>query len=157
DYGRYAAAEADLAWCNTTVTLAAPGGIDVKAWTNDLLDGISRDCASAGYIIGHVKVFTTTPAGFVKGAVTASGDPASIDETTVDGPVAAATATVNARVESPPAALDTLILSVIEQVSTTHSATTDVTTVASFKPGYPKPVHRIPAATLSARSDSRAI
>ncbi|MGH3913164.1 MAG: GTP-binding protein [Pseudonocardiaceae bacterium] len=153
DYDRYAAAEAELAWCNTTVTLTAPGGIDINAWTSDLLDRISHDCASPEYTIGHVKVFTTTPSGVVKGAVTASGDPASLDQTTVDRPVNAATATVNARVESPPAALDTLILNAIEQVSASHGATTDVTPVASFKPAYPKPVHRISAAALRTRDD----
>ena len=100
-----------------------------------------------------MKVFAGSGDSVVKGAVTASGDPAGIDESVTSGPVSNASATVNARVAAEPAELDAMVIKLVGEISARYGATADLAPVASFKPGYPTPVHKLAVGDLASQAN----
>lgn len=145
DYDRYADAEAGLAWLNQTYTVSAGDvGFDPLSWCTTVLNSLSTECAEHGYLIGHIKARVTSDLGTVKASLT-SGSTPTFDEL-LDRPVAQATAVINARVECEPEAMNAMLTDAVARADAhtgaRSSAEHDPT---SFKPGYPTPVHRVPA------------
>ncbi|MFI0902997.1 GTP-binding protein [Streptomyces sioyaensis] len=147
DYDRYAAAEAQLAWMNQELDLVAVGEtFDATAWARSVLEHLSAWAEATGSLIGHAKLTVGTGEDdFAKLSVTGAGEPPSPDRA-ADGPTAAARAVVNARVACEPAALDRAVQDAVTAADQAHDVTSSATTPVSFKPGYPRPVHRLAAA-----------
>jgi hypothetical protein len=146
DYDRYANAEAQLAWMNqdlelTAVNDAAP--VDLTAWGHALLAALSTWTAEHDAVVGHAKVTVEAGDEFAKLSLTNAGDDPTIDRRTE--PATAARAVVNARVACEPTELDTAIADAVAAADAATGAHSSPTAPVSFKPGYPRPVHRLAA------------
>jgi Ni2+-binding GTPase involved in maturation of urease and hydrogenase len=149
DYDRYAAAEAQLAWLNQQFSLAGREGAGFvpAAWAKAALDKLvelTGDPAS----IGHAKIIVDSGDGLTKLSATGAGPEPSADMS-VETPVQAGTAFVNARVACEPGVLDQAVLDAVayaDRITGVHSVAVPGT--LSFKPGYPTPVHRLAAAQM---------
>ena len=149
DYDRYAAAEAQLAWLNLRFELRAAGssGFSPAAWATAALGKLTEiigDPAS----IGHAKIMVETEAGVTKLSATGAGAGPSAD-TAVETPATVGTAYINARVACEPAVLDQAVLDAVAHADATAGTTSEMSGGAdSFKPGYPRPLHRLAAAQM---------
>lgn len=146
DYDRYANAEAQLAWMNQDLELTAVSGtapVDLTAWGHALLAALSTWTAEHDAVVGHAKVTVEAADDFAKLSLTNAGDEPTIDRSTE--PAITARAVVNARVACEPAELDAAIADAVAAADAATGAHSSPTAPVSFKPGYPRPVHRLAA------------
>ncbi len=141
DYERYGAGEAQLAWLDQKIRLAAPRGRlreAVVALMGGLLDGIRE---------------RRLPIGHVKFLIRCGGEEVKISSTTLDGegwrdevpPLfgVEATVVVNARVQADAALLGELARAALEQAQAKTRARCLELTTEFFHPGFPRPTHRM--------------
>lgn len=152
DYDRYAAAEAQLAWLNQqfTVESADDAGFVALDWARAaltrLVEVASPDDPGA---VGHAKLTVDTAGGMTKLSLTGTTAEPSVD-VAAPGSARTATVTVNARIACEPAALDQAVLGAVAHADSMHGTRSAAvgSGPASFKPGYPRPVHRLTAAQM---------
>jgi G3E family GTPase len=144
DYDRYAAAEAQLAWMNQEIELTAVGQeFDATDWARTVLDRLSVWAAEHGAVIGHAKLTVDTGDGeFAKLSLTEAGSPATEDRALATAAVNAR-AVINARVACEPRELDDAVADAVSAADQTTGTRSSATSPVSFKPGYPRPVHRL--------------
>ncbi|MFF5785515.1 CobW-like GTP-binding protein [Streptomyces sp. NPDC012693] len=144
DYDRYAAAEAQLAWMNQELDLTAAGdGLDATAWARTVLQELSAWAAEHDAVIGHAKITVETADGdFAKLSLTESGAQPTLDRAAA-AHAPAGRAVVNARVACEPDALDAAVTEAVGAADLATAVTSSATTPVSFKPSYPRPVHRL--------------
>jgi len=144
DYDRYAAAEAELAWFNRSYALTAPAGFSGSQWAMGLLRHLSSAAAEHDWTIGHAKVAVDGSGELTKLSLTAAGAKPTTDMA-ARAPVATATANLNARIACDPADMDGLAEAAVAAADEAAGCTshTEPQGQISFKPGYPRPVHRI--------------
>lgn len=142
DYDRYGAAEAELAWCNQTLSLTAPREFSLSQWVRAFLRTFSEACERADAIIGHVKLRVSSSAGAVKASLVDAGAEACHDEE-ADRLARHGEVTLNARVQTSPEVLGAIV------DRATSSACASVGCLAGpregeiFRPGFPVPVFRM--------------
>jgi Ni2+-binding GTPase involved in maturation of urease and hydrogenase len=141
DYQRYGAGEAELAWLDQKIRLAAPQGRlreAVVALIGGLLDGIREHRLP----IGHVKFLVRCGDEEVKIGATASDDAAWRDEVP---PIFGkdVTVVVNARVQTDATLLGELARAALEQAQSQTGARCLELTTDFFHPGFPRPTHRM--------------
>ncbi|WUT00215.1 hypothetical protein OHA46_27585 [Streptomyces sp. NBC_00708] len=146
DYDRYAAAEAQLAWMNQELDLTpavAGGGFDATAWSGTVLARLSRWAQESNAVIGHAKLTVELPDGdFAKLSCTQAGaDPTCDRAAAAHAP--AGRAVVNARIACEPDALDQAVTAAVDAADEAHQVVSSATAPVSFKPSYPRPVHRL--------------
>ncbi|MBM6405933.1 hypothetical protein JQN72_16955 [Phycicoccus sp. CSK15P-2] len=142
DYDRYASAEAELAWLNATYTLQGES-VDLTAWGRTVMQAIHDACRERDLLVGHVKVRATADEGEVKLSLVGEGP--VLDES-LETPVTSAHAVVNARVSCEPEAMDGILADAVALADTVAGdSSVAEAELASFKPGYPTPVHRVAA------------
>lgn len=149
DYDRYAAAEAQLAWHNQAFTLRAAtnSGFSPAAWAQAALAKLAELCGESASI-GHAKIIVDTEDGMTKMSITGTGTGLSADSA-VDTPARSGRAFVNARVACEPEIMDQAVLEAVAFADSSAGAvSTEAAGAVSFKPGYPRPVHRITAAQM---------
>jgi G3E family GTPase len=145
DYDRYAAAEAQLAWMNQGVQLSADEPVDLTAWGRQVLAALGSWAQCAGAVVGHAKLTVEAADGdFAKLSLTASGAEPTIDRA-AEKPATSARVVVNARVACEPGELDTAVRDAVSTANAALGARSSSTAPVSFKPGYPRPVHRLAA------------
>lgn len=147
DYDRYAAAEAQLAWLNQQFDLraAAGTGFSPAAWAQAALGRLAELIGDPA-LIGHVKIVIETLAGLTKMSLTGAAGGPSVDAS-VTSPAQAGTAVVNARVACEPDVLDRAVMDAAAHADAAAAArSATAAPAAAFKPGYPRPAHRLPAA-----------
>lgn len=145
DYDRYAAAEAQLAWLNQEIGLAAgPAPFDPAGWARTVLEHLSGWAASAGAVVGHAKITVETPGGgLAKLSLVCAGEAPVLDRAG-PGQAQRATALINARVATGPQSLDEAVAEAVAAAGVAHRVTSSGVPAAAFQPGYPTPVHRLP-------------
>jgi G3E family GTPase len=145
DYRRYGVAEAGLAWLNQTFDAeAAGGGFVPTAWARTALEAMARSCRDGGFTVGHIKVTVTdaeTGSLTKAGLIDADGVP-SVDLAQAAA-VSRGRAVVNARVECEPAELERLVAAAVREADEVHGVRSVTAGQRSFKPGQPRPTHRI--------------
>lgn len=144
DYDRYAAAEAKLAWFNRGYTLTTPPGFCPERWIGVLLNHVSAAAAARGWTIGHAKAAIDAPEGLTKLSLTAADDTPVVD-TSAATTATSVVANFNARIACEPVDLDALAEAAVRAANAVTGASCVNTPQAqvAFKPGYPRPVHRI--------------
>lgn len=144
DYDRYAAAEAGLAWFNQSYSISAGDlAFSPEEWARTALTHLAREAGDRRWTVGHVKVSVQTPGGLTKASITGASAAPVMDET-VAGSALTGVATVNARIACEPETMESAVSAAIAAADTGTGVTTRPTEVrAAFKPGYPRPVHRI--------------
>lgn len=143
DYDRYADAEAALAWLNQSLTITADTAFAPASWAKTMLDHLSETSANGGWLVGHAKVGLMTDPGLTKLSLTAAGAEPTIDVISTES-ATRATVTINARVACEPEQLDTAVRAAVEHAHATARTTgADHSVTSAFKPGYPRPTHRL--------------
>ncbi|MFE3642358.1 GTP-binding protein [Streptomyces sp. NPDC059169] len=144
DYDRYAAAEAQLAWMNQELGLDSTGtGFDAAAWAHTVLQELSDWSARQGAVIGHAKLTVELPDGdFAKLSLTQAGADPTLDRSAGTA-ATAGRAVINARIACEPDALDRAVTNAVAAADRAQSVTSSATSPVSFKPSYPRPVHRL--------------
>lgn len=149
DYDRYAAAEAQLGWLNEEFGIRATSsdGFVPQRWAHAMITNLATTCADAGAAIGHAKLTVETDDGMTKMSITGSGTEPSVD-LAVTAPSPRGRVIVNARVACEPAELDGAVHSAAAHADQVAGSNSVPAGSASFKPGYPTPVHRLAAAQM---------
>jgi len=141
DYDIYGAAEAELAWLDLEIELvtgthhAFEQGL---ALIKDLHEAINKEKLA----VGHLKFFIDDgirqeKISFTAGTQSFLSGNRNTFSTKVD-------ILINARVQSAPEHLESLVLNRIQKAEKNNGYKVVQKRLSSFKPGYPKPVHRIP-------------
>ena len=150
DYDRYAAAEAQLAWLNLTFTLSAAesSGFVPARWAHAAL-GKLAEIAEADHVeIGHAKLVIDTSEGMTKMSLAGTGAEPTVD-VAIAAPAQHGTAVVNARVACEPKILDKAVREAAAHADRVAGACSEIVDgTVSFKPSYPRPVHRLTAAEM---------
>ncbi|MDR0815590.1 MAG: cobalamin synthesis protein P47K [Bacteroidales bacterium] len=138
DYDVYAHGEAVLGWLNGTVELKSEAG-DWDAFTYDLLTDLANRFDTAGYAVGHVKAILENGNRYVVGNLTGKRDTLSLRESAGTGNQAKLT--LNARVETSPEKLDSLVRDALH-VSTRNRYDSVISAWRCLQPGRPNPTYR---------------
>jgi G3E family GTPase len=139
DYDRYAHGEAVLGWLNATAIVAKD--VDGKKLLTNLLTTFHAEIKKTNSEVGHVKILLKINGSEWVGNLTALKGNVDIRET--EAKPGGAMMTVNARVQMPPEALETLV----RNLCVTFNITID--SLRCLMPGRPNPTHRftVPASS----------
>lgn len=145
DYDRYARAEAELAWLNLTLAVGAPATVRPQEWTRVALEHLSASAQARAWVIGHAKIAFVADGGLTKMSLTEAGSAPTVDMVD-DTASTEAVVRFNARVACEPEELDAAVAAAARAADDHTAATSSpVAPANSFKPGYPTPVHHLPA------------
>ena len=140
DYDIYAAGEANLAWFDKSIEILSDGGKAIVV-ADKIIQGIHNAILGHALMIGHLKFFVESGQWKKKVSFTIGGRSTLADwEYRRSDQVSML---INARVQTDPNTLEALINEVLLTIESSGSCTIKESKWASFKPGYPTPVHRI--------------
>ncbi len=140
DYDLYADGEAQLAWLDKSIQITSqkPNAADIAV---EIARAIQQAVKNEQLVTGHLKFIVESNQWQEK-----------ISYTTMDNhkePVFDIPSShycrmlINARVQTEPAQLKQLVDTATRKVATAYNCTIKTEQLASFKPGYPTPTHRI--------------
>jgi Ni2+-binding GTPase involved in maturation of urease and hydrogenase len=142
DYDIYAEGEAVLGWLNAAVELSAPGEApDWRGFCRGLMESLREEFRARHAEVGHLKLILSAAQGSgllanltrLDGEVILRGDlPASTRQ---------AKLVLNARVEMPPADLESLVRQNLARAAG-EIVGVNVVHMRSLSPGRPRPTHR---------------
>jgi hypothetical protein len=140
DYARYARAEAALAWLNLSFTHTPSSPASPAMVVGPFLDGLDEALTSAGIPIVHLKVFDSSPEGWLKAAVCANGEEPNVEGSLDASPAHRHELLVNLRAKGEPDQVRKLVEDRLQRM---QSAVLDVR-LECFSPAAPKPERRVP-------------
>lgn len=143
DYDRYAKGEAVLGWLNATVALNSAEPFDAADFLLSLVANIQNRCARAEAEIAHLKASISSGSILIRVHATRTDEVPTLVSPTADFPISEGTLTLNIRAEIEPGRLGGIAISAIEDAGLGQGVDTEVTTLQSFSPGYPRPPYRI--------------
>ena len=132
DYDLYGAGEAKLAWLDQQLEIHSPTE-NAQAAAIALFQQLS----AISWPIAHLKCLIDKK---TKLSFTATG---STDSTFIPQPAPKATLLINARVQTLPETLSSLMTEIIKTIEDTHGCAIHTISESCFQPGYPRPTHRI--------------
>ncbi|MBN1371388.1 MAG: hypothetical protein JW987_05455 [Anaerolineaceae bacterium] len=141
DYQRYGQGEAELAWLDKELTLQAPHGA-ARQVAIHFIEQILGQLAAAQAAVAHLKLFITCGHQHTKLSITASSGAdwrANLPQFG-DEPVQVE---FNARVQTDPQTLDFIFTNALTSVAKITGVQVQSAGLPAFKPGFPKPTHRI--------------
>jgi len=140
DYDIYADGEAQLAWLDESMTIVSSQKNAVMI-AKEIISQIDQDIQEKKLTISHLKFFVETEVWKKKISITSSL-PLSF-YLSEENDAVQAHLLINARVETEPAVLQQIINDTLKQMVKKHDCNIMVEKWSAFKPGYPKPLHRI--------------
>jgi Ni2+-binding GTPase involved in maturation of urease and hydrogenase len=140
DYDIYANGEAVLGWLNGTVRLSGETATDWDAFTRDLLAALAVRFDADSLPVGHVKVITESGDSFVAGNLTGNADTLHMRGSAGSGQEAKLI--VNARVETSPENLHSIVRDILDRLCRNTALDNDVLAWRYLQPGRPQPTHR---------------
>jgi G3E family GTPase len=140
DYDIYGEGESRLAWLDKSITINAPNGNAVFI-SSQVIGSIFNRIQEFRYTIGHLKFYIETTAWKEKISFTTTSTHADVKLSHPESD--SINILINARVQTEPALLATLIDDVLANAEKAYGCSVVTEKWAVFKPGYPKPVHRI--------------
>jgi G3E family GTPase len=148
DYDRYAAAEAELAWFNNTYAVESSAGFSPVRWAQAAMESLAGKANQAQWVIGHAKVAIETKDGLTKMSVVDTSGAPTIDSTVGNAKSESGVVNLNARIRCEPAEMDAAAAAALAAADATCGTLSRPVGVAtnspiSFKPAYPRPIHRI--------------
>ncbi len=138
DYDIYGEGEAMMAWFDEELGIYCVTQDAIPA-TIGLMENIYKKIIAQGYSIGHLKFLLDDKIKISYTALSGPGLPGDI----YNEKKFSASLLINARVQVEPQTLSQLVALAIKETEIRHGCKIIVESVASFKPGYPKPTHRI--------------
>jgi Ni2+-binding GTPase involved in maturation of urease and hydrogenase len=141
DYDAYAAGEALLGWVNVRASLHAPAPFDGNALLLDLAKRWHRELNSAGLEVAHMKLVLVPGEGPDIGAVSLARNQDQPEAThSLVGSVGEGRLVVNLRAEADPQILKEIVAESLHELA---PVTARIEHVEAFRPGRPKPTHRV--------------
>jgi Ni2+-binding GTPase involved in maturation of urease and hydrogenase len=139
DYDIYGAGEARLAWLDQELEIYS---VENNAWQNatTLINRIYKKITEKHWPIGHLKFIVD---GETKISYTSGAEAEMTGELINKKASGSATLLINARVQTEPEQLATLISDAINETEAGSACKIIIGMVSYFQPGYPKPTHRI--------------
>jgi hypothetical protein len=105
-----------------------------------LVDGLDEALTDAGISIVHLKVFDSSPAGWLKAAVCANGDEPRVEGNLDASPAGRHEVLVNLRVKGDPAQ----VRRVVEEQIRRLAGKVHIERLDCFSPAAPSPERRVP-------------
>jgi G3E family GTPase len=140
DYDKYADGEAALGWLNCTARLRATTPADWREFCAGFIERVRAGLRGRAAEIAHLKLLLNTSGGSLQANLTSSrGEP--LFQGTVQSAPREALLMVNARVRAEPEELQAVIEKALAS-GPQKDVAVEILTMASFKPGRPKPTHR---------------
>jgi len=140
DYDLYADGEAQLAWLDESITIVSSQK-NAAMIASEIISKIDLDIKENRLTVGHLKFFIETGSLKKKISITSSL-PLSFSWPEEKDSVQAHLL-INARVETEPEVLQQIVNYTLKQMVQKHDCNIMVEKWSAFKPGYPKPLHRI--------------
>ncbi len=108
---------------------------------------MARSCRDGGFTVGHIKITITNAetGSLTKASLVNANRVPSADLGQADA-VSRGRTVVNARVECEPAELEHLVAAAVRETDEVYGVRSVTAGQRSFKPGQPRPTHRIIAA-----------
>jgi len=141
DYDTYAEGEAKLGWLDEELEILTPDRTAVSAALS-LIDKIHTAIRHAGYPIGHLKFLVNDGEQKRKISFVALHRKTE-DFFSFDSNAGRCIVIVNARVQIDPDTLKGLLATAIKELKQEWNCKVIERKLLAFKPGYPKPLHRI--------------
>lgn len=140
DYDVYGEGEAKLAWLDKSISIHAPFGNAVEV-AYRIVGNVFDKIQQQNLTIGHLKFFLEANQWREKISFTTTSTRSDLK--VKDIPASDAKVLINARVQTEPTHLTKLIDDVCTNVEQLYRCTIQHDKWSAFKPGYPKPTHRI--------------
>jgi len=140
DYDMYADGEAQLAWLDESMTIISSQKNAVLI-AKEIISQIDHDIKEKRLAIGHLKFFIET--GSLKKKISITSTLPLSFYSPEENDTAQAHLLINARVETEPEVLQQIVNGTLKQMVQKHHCNIIVEKWSAFKPGYPKPLHRI--------------
>jgi hypothetical protein len=138
DYGRYARAEALLAWLNATVSLHAKTPLSPAQVIGPLVEFIDAKLTGNGVRIAHLKAWIESPRSWLRVSMTANGQEPVVEGDRLAPPDRSYSVVINLRAQGEPATLK----GVVEAALSTIPGKCTVDRIDCFRPLPPKPERR---------------
>jgi Ni2+-binding GTPase involved in maturation of urease and hydrogenase len=140
DYNIYGDGEGQLAWLDKTIYLETEdqGAVFV---VQGLIRSIADNIQAGNFAIGHLKFFIE--AGTFKEKISITSTSTGSDVKLRRCESLQATVLINARVETTPLLLETIVDTAVAQTEARYNCKFKSGKWSVFKPGFPRPTHRV--------------
>ena len=139
DYARYAEAEAALAWLNLSFDFEPVLPIAPAQAVGPFLDGLDQAFTAAAIQVVHLKIFCSSPAGWLKAAICANGEEPKVEGQLDASPASRHELLVNLRAKGGPAQVQKIVEGQLRQLP----GKTLGLRLDCFSPAPPKPERRV--------------
>jgi len=140
DYDTYGEGEAALAWLDESISVTSTQGEAVML-ASKIIRSIHKRIQEHHLLIGHLKVFIETEKWQRKISFTSTG---SDSLSSIEGQrINWARVLINARVQTEPELLRLIVDAAVARIRQEQGCTIEIEKSSVFKPGYPKPTHRM--------------
>jgi len=143
DYRIYAAGEAALGWLNASGKVSANQPFSAANWVQYLLQMMDNSLCLHRGVIAHIKVYVSTPEAEYKASLMQSQGQISWDLRPDSATSNELAFTLNARVQAAPDLLDTVVRSVLHELSPQPDFDVEFTNYECFQPSAPEPTYRL--------------
>jgi len=140
DYGKYGEGEAELAWLDKSISIRSNRG-DAVMIASKIIRTIHKGIQEHRLTIGHLKFFIETENWKKKISFTSTG--ADSLSWMADQCTDWVSLLINARVQTDPELLGRIVDAALAQTSQDEECAIEMENVSVFKPGYPRPTHRV--------------
>jgi hypothetical protein len=140
DYDIYGDGEAQLAWLDQSVTILSSQKNAVII-AMEIISHIEDQIKQLKLVPGHLKFFIETPEWKKKISITTTTSLTFYK--TEQNDAREVRLLINARVQTEPSVLQKIVNDTLKQIAWNHDCNIMVEKLSAFKPGYPKPMHRI--------------
>lgn len=144
DYGRYAEAEAALAWLNLSFDFEPAAPLSPSMVVGPLLERLDAGLTEAAIPIVHLKVFASSASGWLKAAACANGEEPRVEGNLDASPASRHELVVNLRAKGDPAR----VRSAVEERLKAMEGRMLNMRIECFSPAPPKPERRVARTNL---------
>ena len=141
DYEKYAIGEANLAWLDEEIDIVTTNNSALEI-ALDFMESFSASIVQKSLTIGHLKFYVTSNNESQKISLTSLSN-MSINNTFNNTKSNKVNLLVNARIQTDPNELRKIITDILNVIKSHNQVSISEQNVSFFKPGYPKPTHRI--------------
>jgi hypothetical protein len=145
DYGRYARAEAGLAWLNCRAVVKLETPLSPALVVGPLLDALDEALSAAALEIAHLKIMDDTPLGYLKAAITGNREAPSVQGMLDASPSAIHELLLNVRVGGSPSTLRRLVEERLQAIA----GEVEMLSMDCFSPAAPRPERRLTSVVQS--------
>jgi Ni2+-binding GTPase involved in maturation of urease and hydrogenase len=139
DYDIYAEGEAVLGWLNTELLLASEMEVDWATWFRKMISNLAAEIDKQNLVVGHVKAIIQADSASLLANIT--GTKETLEFRGKINPGCNAKITINARVQTQPEVLETLVFKVFNR-SLDWQGERHLISLNTLSPGRPNPTYR---------------